>query len=373
MKNNFNLKDGIRSIALSFVPICAMSFCSCSVSRSSERTTDSETTGITSVSTETAMSVSVESSTSDSQVTVSTETTESIEPTQATTYIEGIGEVFVRSENYLSEKDFNALMEKTWDYGYTSLGLDNPKILEIAREYFHNDSLTIEDIGFFQCDMLSDDGHKKNLLDKIKLNSCFDDLSRYFLAVNEGRFMLNQIDYDFFNKHFPEYCKECNNGNARYMRDNFLCSNQYYDELCDISQTEDLSKFMDRYKDIPEAREAMKFHIFITLREYVKSWTDIAGSYANDISFMPITRDTNYDFIVVPSSTTFDKLQQLLITCPHCENFDISKVETYEDLVNSGVDVDVLERAIKYAGLDIPLLSETYNKADESGARTRIG
>ena len=316
--------------------------------------------------TETNQTILTEDTTADTATiqttSFSTETSEPTELTQATTYIDGVGEVYVRNSNYLSKEDFNSLWAKIRAYGDFSLGIDNPKILEIAREYFNNDSLTLEDIGFFQCDLLDDSDINKKFYIDLLSGYCINSFSRYFLSLNGDRFMENHIDNRFFHDYFPEYSVECDKGNARKIAEEYLSNNPYYTMLLQINDSSGLSKFMSNYKDEPEAQEAMKYFIFYCLQNYDTSWGLSSGSYSTLYGFLPLTRETDGNItIVYNSTTTFDKLQSVVNSMPNCENLDITKPETYEDLVNSGVDVDVLERAIKYAGLDIPLLSETNN------------
>lgn len=317
----------------------------------------------------------------DSSTTITTESetaqatselTTTSEPEPPTTYVDGIGEIYLEEPHYLSKDDFGVLQSRNGKYGGVGLGIDNPTILEQARKYFKDNTLTIEQVGYFQCDELCDGdpnrignsmADKKRVMESLQnvgnQGKIANDIARYILSLNGDKYMINQISYDFFSKHFPDYVNECNEGKTADFLNNGLFDNPYYERF--IFNLNDkgyaaLNNFISDHASDSEAREMIKLYLFVHLMDYNYNWFSLASSSSTVCNFMPIAKTTDGKYVVVPPTS---QLQRQVNLIPKCENLDITKVETYEDLKNSGVEVEIIEKAFKYAGIDIPLLSKS--------------
>ncbi len=362
----FNQCTRNRCAIIALYQICAISLCSCSIPKNDKQGLSQNDTSIT-----TEASIATTSSkVTESSVTIPDDT-ENTEVTLNTTYMNGIGEVFVKEPKYLSKKDFVAISNRIYDYGYLYFGVDSPAILEQAKDYFKDDTLTLEDIGYMQSQEIGD--NDTDIIDvKLDVNyiqnqGYFMDFARYILSLQDNVPMKYSFNNEFFKTYFYDYWCETQNGNFFVMVNNFMFNNKYYTNLRNSFDTHGMSSlrdFLSKNLDNPEAKEAVKFLIYNELGEYNVKWFDLAGTYSKYIGFMPITETTDYEFVAVPSSATFDKLQDIVSKAPNCQDLDISKPETYDDLLNSGVDVDLIEKAFDYCGLEIPKLSEQKDKSN---------
>ena len=374
MKNGFRFTSEKKIVPIVVLSsICAFSMVSCQTSKYVDYgTTKKSDETTTSIYTESEIGTSENTiSSSSNSSTLNTTQTDVSESTVETTYVDGIGEVFVNNVNYLSKNDFVALRDKLYDYGFISLGVDNPAILEQARIYFNNDSLTLNDIGYFQSEEIGDsDTDIIDTYGEIRMlqeQGYYMDFARYVKVLESECVMTKQISNEFFKNYFHDYWQLCQQGKLNDFL-NKLNYSKYCLQIRGGLQTEGVSaldKFLSKNIDEPEAHEDVKACIFMELCDYNQCWFNLASTYSNYISFMPITETTDHEFVIVPSSASYKKLQDIVSAAPHCENLDISKPETYEDLVNSGVNIDLIERAFDYAGLDIPKLSQIHDQEND--------
>ncbi len=364
------MKRRMKSLIVTILACCiGVSCVGCNGSESKDSTTTAATTA-------------TEATTTTEITTSTTEETTTAEATSATSYVENIGEIYVSDVKYLSEKEYTEISTRATNGGWVQLGVDNPNNLEIARKYFEDDTLTLEDVGFFQCDMLSGEvGPFDNYrYSTITYSQTLEfDVIRYLLALDGGRYYINQIGYDFISRHFPDYIEKYNeNKDVRFFyRDPVLEKFNYSDEnmtgkylhdFYDKFETKGekaLSDFLSKDIADPEAHEAVKLFLFMQIAQYNWSWFDNATYLSNSINFMPIAKTTDGKYIVAPSKSAFIQLQRSVKLLPKCENLDITKPETYEDLINSGVNVDLIEKAFEYAGIDIPKLSRSNDQSSD--------
>ncbi len=363
---NFNLYTKNKCAIIALYQIVAISLCSCSIPKKEKRDLSQTDTNST-IETTIATTSNEISSTS----TTVSEDTENTEATLNTTYINDIGEVFVKDPKYLSKKDFVAISNRIYDYGYLRFGVDSPAILDQARAYFKDDTLTLEDVGFIQSQEIGDNDtdiiNVKDTINYLQNQGFFMDLSRYVLSLQGNLPMKYSFNNEFFKTYFYDYWSETQKGNYSVLDNSFMFDNKYYYDLktnYDIHGMSSLRDFLGRNLDDPDAREAVKFFIYNELGEYNLTWYKLAGTYSSYIGFMPITETVDYEYVAIPSSATSDKLQDIVSKAPNCQDLDISKPETYDDLLNSGVDVDLIEKAFDYCGLEIPKLSEQKDKSN---------
>ena len=370
------MKRRMKSLIVTVLACCiGVSCVGCNGSESKDSTTTAATTATEATTTTTTTEIA----------TSTTEETTTAEETSATSYVENIGEIYVSDVNYLSEKEFVEISTQAGNGGWVRLGVDNPNNLELVRKYFGDDMLTLEDVGFFQCDMLSgeiypfDDYYYGTTITYIETLQF--DVIRYLMALNGDRYYINQIGYDFFVRYFPDYVEKYNeNKDVRFVYknpvldlDTLLGDGQdltslYFREFYDKFETKGekaLSDFISKNIADPEAHEAVKLYLFWLITDYNCSWFNNATYYSKTINFMPIAKTTDGKYIVTPSKSPFNQLQKYIKLLPNCENLDITKSETYEDLINSGVNVDLIEKAFDYAGIDIPKLSRSNNQSSD--------
>lgn len=364
MRFNFTLEQKKKYLVLATTLVWSLSAVSCDASKFMNDNDNS------SVSESVSIEDTYDNVTSDT--TISIDTSDLTETTPETTYINNVGEIYVREQKYLTREEYLAIMYRTADYGFTSLGVDNPVILEEARRYFKDKSLTLEDVAYFQSDAFGDADYDiipvRDRMQQLKNGyAYYFEIARYVLSLYGEKPLIGQdFGKAFFTTYFPEYTEMCDKKKARELSENMRKNNPYFYDLevkCAESGESALKEFISSHPSDPEAQEAVKYELFMLFREYNDCRRDLAGSYSTIISFMPIVRTTNDELVLYPSSGTFDKIQAQFSTVPKCENLDFSRPETYDDLLNSGVDVEFIEQTFEYAGLDIPKLSEQLDQS----------
>lgn len=367
------MKRRMKSLSVIILACCiGVSCVACNGSESKDSTTTAATTA-------------TEATTTTEITTSTTEETTTAEATSATSYVENIGEIYVSDVKYLSEKEYTEISTRASNGGWVKLGIDNPNNLEQARKYFEDDTLTLEDVGFFQCDMLSDSDYFSDALSSYEPNyvgACLStDIVRYILALNGDRFFISQISYDFYARYFPDYVEKYKkNKDVKFVyKDPVLDTDAlqwdeqdltclYFQEFYNKFETKGekaLSDFLAKDKEDPEAHESVKLYLFWMLTKYNSAWFRAATYYNRSLNFMPIAKTTEGQYIVAPSKTPFNQLQKRVNQLSKCENLDITKPETYEDLINSGVNVDLIEKAFDYAGIDIPKLPRSNDQSSD--------
>ncbi len=317
----------------------------------------------------TSESESVQPSFTTMEEPTTTEATTTASPTPATTYIEGIGEVVVSDPKYLSKTDFAKVTDSLTPYGFISLGYDNPTLLDVLRDLYSDDSLTIEDVGFYQPYDLSDNDPEcpEYIIDaesvKYRLvhqSGIQFEIVRYFLAMNNLRMWIDEVPYSVFETFFPDYLQFYKDGDRNALFEEAFSQQDTLDLInMDPNNGESLiDSFISIKEASAESQNVMRFCMFFWLMDYNECRYDLSVTYSPAMNFIPIAKSVEERYVLIPSTRALQRLQELTKSIPKCEALDITRPETYDDLVISGVNVDLIEKTIKYAGIKIPLLSE---------------
>lgn len=376
---NYNFNKGKKCLLVALSSLCALNLISCSIptrdvdnSLTSKtetvfvtETTETESSLLSSISDSSSFS-STDNSTTES---ISNTETETHELSESTKYVDGIGYILDDDPQYISNDEFVNIREQLYNYGFISLGYGNPALLEYMKSYLRNENITLKDVGYFQPDSLNDSNN--DIIDvttqynTLRDHGFYTDIVRYVMAANNLRMWIDEIPFEFFQKYFPDYIE-------RYLKGERFDFEYSYNSIQDVSDLiyECSSKGESALREFlakctPEQYEYVRYYIFDTLLQYNFARFEFSATYSTLISFMPIAEDVDGKYVLAPSSATLDKFQRQINLLPKCETLDITNPETYDDIVNSGINVDLIERTFEYAGLDIPKLSEQHDQSSD--------
>ena len=307
-----------------------------------------------------------------------------LESTETTYYEEMLGETVPHEGPFIDNvEDVYAYAAPEVQFG---LGLGNPVITENVVEKYG--SLTGKDDKWLrecekdtvldQIDYListesAEDavgycelwklGYDSMISDAQNGEDCaFDiELIRYIMSENGLRFWIDEIPYSLFESMFPEYIElYCEReekirlgeiGEADWNFEQIVCSDEVFSYFIkDLKRS--FKNATESYIQETSPKD-LKSIIFRQMTQYnVSRMSCIYGSKLFSCGQIEIGKTLDGKYIAVPNKEQYDKLISDIHSIPRCENMDILTVETREDLIQSGIDVEKYEKI--------------YNKAFES-------
>ena len=210
-------------------------------------------------------------------------------------------------------------------------GMENPQLIKTIREYYSDDTLTLDDVNY-----LTYVGHTGNsqsfqeFIDGILEYKTLDvDFVRYVMSKNNIRFWTNEIEYKLTCELFPEYT-------SLYEYD----LSSYYDFLYNNSEHEDFMKSIkyqpmiydledNFYQYDPEDVQYLCYYnlIVYNMNRHAVTYGDQDG--------VKFGRAEDNLIVMTPTQAQYNKYNNGLHSLPNCENIDILKVESREELIAS--------------------------------------
>lgn len=215
-------------------------------------------------------------------------------------------------------------------------GIDNPLLLNSIREYYNDDSITIDDVNYL-CHLDHQDSYKgydggfSGVIRGLEDGHGFDmSFIRYVMSRNNLRFWIDEIPYSLISNLYPEYYEIFNfslndvpfydllqgNDKVNRFREAFEY-NESIENLLDYSECDD-----DLYTCIT----------FDNIGIYnVERYRCIFNSY----ELVKLGRNNEGRVVMIPTEIQYNKFNRAFQKIPGCENIDILKVETRDDLIES--------------------------------------
>ena len=256
-------------------------------------------------------------------------------------------EVVVSNASSISIDDWYAIHNKCGLTLLLGIGFDNPKLLEVLRDYYKDDDLTLSDVNYMQVDELMLDGYSGDQFAEINMGRILDlDFVRYILAENGLRLWVDEIPFAFFEENFPELVEKYNMCN---LEDLFNMYNSYSD-LWDFVASYDENHENAYSSFVSDGDEkALEWHR-IWLFEALKDYNIMRLVFTDDntkdrihgkIDIVETIDGKNvYDF----DDSGYESLSRRTRELYHCENVIIGEVETLEQLKESGINVDLYQQ-----------------------------
>lgn len=352
MKYNFKRGEKLTIFALSVVT--ALSLCSCRQIESMVSSNRGETKPTDTYAVQNTDGLTIDSSydSSSDAVSVSTDISE-VDPTIPD---DSVMETMTHGDP-ITQEDYEAIISYA---NVFNNGMDSPVMLEFVRYYYGDDSLSIDDVDYlchightFSDQPAGYDGFI-DLINTLKEATSPYDINfiRYVCSRNNLRFWEDEFDDTLMNYLFPEYASMVDNKDY-----NSLDSLRNSDEVRNFYRTDSTDYSIASLCEY-EANNNFGVFDFITY--------DMLGSFnrtkytcvLEDADVVEVGRNADGDIVVLPNEMQLNKYNNGFGSIPGCENIDISKVETRDDLIASmGIETvelydqvydQILQRADKY-------------------------
>lgn len=356
---NYNFKKGKKLTIFALSVVTALSLCSCRQIESMVSSNHGVTKSTDTYTVQHTDSLTIDSSSYESSSDVVTSSTNNTD-VNPTIPDDSTMETMTHGEP-ITQDDYEAISSIAYAF-YN--GMDSPVLLDFIRYYYNDDSLTIDDV-----DYLCHIGHINS--DKpAGYNSGFTDFVqslvtppvqldinfiRYVYSRNSLRLWEDEFDDTLMNYLFPEYASMVDsNEKSAYMKlDDIRWSKEVRDFYEGGSHDYSIASLYEY-----EANNNFGVFDFITY--------DMLGNFNNskytvvleDADIVEIRRNGDGDIVVVPNEMQLNKYNNGFRSIPGCENIDISKVETRDDLIASmGIETvelydqvydQILQRAEEY-------------------------
>lgn len=325
MKFKFNNNKKLMILAISVTT--AISMCSCEQVSSIISSKSAEIESSTSQIVQPSESVIVSPTTS------STETQESSKP-EPTGFEDYIDETEPHAEP-IGQNDYDAI--KGWLHLCRN-GMDNPILIKYLKQYFNNNDITIDDVDYLchightdSSNASGYDGGFSDLIASLKDSTFTIDINfiRYVMSRNNLRFWGDETNYSLMYNLFPEYVS--------------ILNNEDYDTLSKLENDKRLDDFHDSRENDYSIINFYEFNgenfddfFYYYLYRDISEFNVVRYEcILDDPSCVELGRNSQGYIVIVPTEIQYNKYNNGFNQVPGCENIDILKVETREDLINS--------------------------------------
>ena len=206
-------------------------------------------------------------------------------------------------------------------------------------------------VGWYEIWNLS---YESFIKDSQKGEYVFDiDLVRYIMSLNGLRFWIDEIPYSFFESLFPEYIGLYNERAAK-IRAGEIDEKDYnfVQIVCpETTFSSFVTKLHGSFKNAEKTyidalnSDELRGLVFRQMLEY--NSVRLRCLYASrffSCGQIEIGKTSEGKYVAVPTKEQYEKLTKDLQSIPGCEGIDISKVETRDDLIRTGVDVERMDK-----------------------------
>ena len=179
------------------------------------------------------------------------------------------------------------------------------------------------------------------------------DLIRYIMSQNNLRFWIDELPYSLFETMFPDYIKlyterlqKIRTGSISRKDDDFesiVCSSDSFFYF--VRNLHGSFKNADDSYFAEISENDLRGLIYRQMSTYNRErMVYLLASRNFSCKQIEIGRTPDGKYVAVPTKEQYEKVMGDFHGIPECENLDILKVETRDDLVDAGIDVDKYDK-----------------------------